>query len=233
MRHLAILALELMESLAGQTKNCVGDTRDLDCSLSLLIRLWPFVLPRRQERRRSRIQTMLTFQVVHHIRLVLARSFGRRWFGCTGLVVMLIARNCQYPSPHSLPMNRLCFPRTVRLLCRRLVFCRHASIRPPAAIADKIASYYVVPRDVGTTHFASMGSSLDNLVAFLFHAVAELFEKVFIAVVDARMGHLDGLENAKHVAGFKNAINAFGAQRCVDLVVDRCQAWPRVRQRGR
>lgn len=90
-------------------------------------------------------------------------------------------------------MDRLCFPRTVGLLRRRLVFCRHASIRPPAAVADEIASYYVVPRDVGTTHFASMGSSLDDLVAFLFHAIAELFEKFLVAVVDARMGHLDGL----------------------------------------
>lgn len=113
-------------------------------------------------------------------------------------MVVLITGNGQYPSTHGLAMNSFGFPWAIRLLRRRLVLGSHAPVRPAASVANKIASHYVVSRYVGTAYLASMGSSLDDFVTLLFHAVAQLLEQLFIAIVDARMGHRDGFEYAKH-----------------------------------
>ena len=142
-------------------------------------------------------------------------------------MVVLVAGDGKNPSTHSLSMNSLCFPRTVGLLGSCLVFGRHTAIRPAASIANEIASYYVVSWDVCTAHLSSVGSSFDNFVTLLFHAVAEFLEKFLIAVEDPRMGYCDCLENAEHdILGYIyefDAINAFGSQQCVDLGVNRCQ----------
>lgn len=195
-----------MEGVAGQAEDSVGDACDMDRRLSLGIRL----------------RTVI-FQVLNNIGLVFARGLGGRWFGRAGFVVVLIAGDGQDPSSHGFTMNSLCLPWAIRLLGCRLVLCRHASVGPAASIAYQIASNNVVPWDVGTAHLAAMRSRLDDLVAILLHAVTEFLEEIFIAVEDARMGHRHGLQNAEHDE-FDNAINAFGAQRCVDLGVDRCQA---------
>jgi hypothetical protein len=136
-------------------------------------------------------------------------------------MVMLVARDGQYPATNALAIDGFGFPRAVSLLGGGFVLGSHAFIRPTTSITDKITSDDVISRDVSTAHPGAMRPSLDNLIALLLHPPIEILDQLLVGAEDASMRHCNGLEDPKH--GCQDAlVRAVIARGRVDLKSDLC-----------
>lgn len=108
------------------------------------------------------------------------------------LVVMMIADDSQNPAADELAIDRLCFPRTVGLLGRRLVLGGLASVGAAAALANEVGA------DNGGARSTAVGARLDDFVAFLFCARVEIAHEVLARCVQAGVRHGNGLKDSEH-----------------------------------
>lgn len=131
----------------------------------------------------------------------LAELGWRRGLRCAWLMVMLIAGDGEHPPTNRLTMHRFGSPRAIRLLGVRLMFRRHALVRPPASIADQVAADHLVVGYAGATDAPPVRARLDDLVAILGDAIVEVGDELLVAAVDARVGNSDSLKDAKHGGG--------------------------------
>ena len=112
---------------------------------------------------------------------------------------MLVAEDGQHPAASSFTMYSLGFPGTVRLLGGRLMLRGCALVRPAAAIADEIASNYLVAGQISSPNTTPMRSGLDDLVAILLHTLMQLGKQIIERAEKACWGrHCYRREDAEH-----------------------------------